>query len=86
MVVCCHRQDVVKGKPSPTTYVTFESWGISRDRISLRYHLNFHEDDWTDPKVPTDTVQVPVDPEIMELAVTQECHQKYAVPCTDTTY
>ena len=56
-------------------YVTFERWGISRDRFSLRYHLNFHEDDWTAPKAATATVQPPIAAEIMELAVTQECHQ-----------
>jgi hypothetical protein len=40
--------------------------GISRDRISARYHLNIHEDEWTAPKVATE--QASIVAEIMEHA------------------
>jgi hypothetical protein len=43
-----------------------ETHGISRDRVSARYHLNIHEDDWTAPKFDLDTVQSSIDPEIMQ--------------------
>ena len=48
------------------TFALLETHGISRDRISARYHLNVHEDDWTAPKVALDTVQPYIAPEIMQ--------------------